>query len=481
MAWRDLRAWLAALETRGELARVADEVDPRFEITEIAQRATRAGGPAVLLENVKGHDLPVAVNLFGTEGRMADALGVSALDEIGGRIRDLLTPPRGAGLGEAAALFPKLLGAKGWFPKKVRKAPCQEIVLKGDDATLSALPIPTLWPGDAGPYVCFTQVITADPETGARNVGAYRCQVHDERTLGMHWQLHKDGKRHEDSARRRRERIPVAVALGGEPEAMYAATAPLPPGIDEYLFAGFIANRPVELAKAATSDLLVPARAEVVIEGTVDPEETMVEGPFGDHTGYYSHAGPYPVLRVEAITMRKDAVYPHIVVGKPLQEDWFLGRATERLFLPLVQLVVPEIIDMHFPPEGVFHNCLLVRIDKRYPGQARKVIHAIWGLGMLSLTKLVVVVDSDVDVQDASVAAFHALANVDPARDLVLDRGAVDVLDHASPVEGFGGKAGVDATRKVAGEGSIREWPAQVDADPAAAARVASICVELGI
>ncbi|MBC8514293.1 menaquinone biosynthesis decarboxylase [bacterium] len=481
MAPKDLRDFLALMENKGDLLRIEDEVDIHLEMTEIGQQTTRQGGPALLFESPRGHTTPVGLNLFGSKERMASALGVEDLEEIADRLRGYLKPPSGAGLGEALGILGKIAHAKRFFPKTIRKAPCQEVVLEGENATLDILPIPTMWPGDAAPFVCFTQVITKDPETGTRNVGAYRLQKFDDKTLGMHWQLHKDGKRHQEGAKKRGERMEVAVALGGPPAAMYAATAPLPPGIDEYLFAGFLQDSPLEMVKAKSVDLEVPARAEYIIEGWVDPEETRIEGPFGDHTGYYSHPGPYPVLHLTAITHRKNPIYPHILVGKPLQEDWFLGYATERFFLPLIQLLVPEIVDWHFPPEGVFHNALLVSINKEYAGQARKVIHAIWGIGMLSMTKLVVVVDGDIDVQNPSEAVFHALANTDAARDLIVDTGAIDVLDHSTPVEGFGGKVGVDATRGMEGENLVRPWPGQVDMDPKVTERLQPLLKKLGL
>ncbi|MBD62132.1 menaquinone biosynthesis decarboxylase [bacterium] len=463
---KNLSEYIKHLEKKNQLKRISEEIDPKIEITVIGEHYTRNNKEALLFENIKGSNFPLAVNLFGSKDRVSQAFGVNHIDEHSERIEQLLKPPKVSGILDAMSMLPKFaeLG-KQLIPKTIKKAPCQEIVLKGDDANLDILPIPTLWPKDAGPYICLGSTITNDPETGSRNVGLYRLQKHDKKTLGMHWQLHKDGKRHEVKASQKKEKIPVAIAIGGDPATMYSASAPLPPGIDEYLLAGFLNKKPVEVVKCITSDIKVPAHAEFILEGWVDPDERREEGPFGDHTGFYSHPGPYPVFHLELITHRKKPVFPHIIVGKPLQEDWFLGWATERIFLPLVRLFCSEIKDMHFPAEGVFHNMLLVSIKKSYPGQARKVIHAIWGIGLLSLTKFIVVVDEDVDVQNPSETTFHALSNIDPQRDIVMDSGPVDVLDHASPVEGFGSKIGFDGTRKIKGESAIREWPEQVDID----------------
>ncbi len=462
---KNLSDYIKNLEQKKDLVKIKQEIDPKIEITVIGEHFTRNNKEAILFENIKGSKFPLAVNLFGSKKRVSSAFGVSHIDEHAERIEGFIKPPKVSSIMDAVTMLPKFAEIRKFIPKTVKKAPCQEIVLKGESANLDILPIPTLWPKDAGPYICFGSTITNDPETGARNVGLYRLQKHDKKTLGMHWQLHKDGKRHEVKAKKKNEKIPVAIAIGGDPATMYSGSAPLPPGIDEFLLAGFLNKRPVEVVKCINSDIKVPAQAEFILEGWVDPNETKEEGPFGDHTGFYSHPGPYPVFHLELITHRKKAIFPHIIVGKPLQEDWFLGWATERIFLPLVKLFCPEIKDMHFPPEGVFHNMLLVSIKKNYPGQARKVIHAIWGIGLLSLTKFVVVVDDDVDVQNISETTFHALSNIDPKRDIVLDSGPVDVLDHASPVEGYGSKIGFDGTRKIKGESLIREWPEQVDID----------------
>ncbi|MCH7494282.1 menaquinone biosynthesis decarboxylase [bacterium] len=484
MKYRDLREFIAFLEGKGELKRISTPVSWELEIAEIADRVVKRGGPALLFENVDGYSIPVLINMYGSERRMAWALGVENVEELAERLSQLLgmarEPPRG--IVDKVRALGQLRRLASFQPKMVSHAPCQEVVLNEGELDLLKFPILKCWPLDGGRYITLPLVITRDPETGVRNAGMYRIQVFDSHTAGMHWQTHKVGAHHYRVSRELgRERVDVAVVLGGDPATIWTGSAPVPPDVDEMAVAGFIRQEGVDLVKCKTVDLEVPAQAEIVIEGYVVPGDERMEGPFGDHTGYYSHPGPYPVMHVTAITHRRQPVYPHIVVGKPLQEDWFLGHATERIFLPLVQLLMSEIRDWHFPPEGVFHNCLLVSINKRYAGQARKVIHAIWGIGMLSLTKLVVVVDGDVDVQNPSEAVFHALANVDASRDLVLDAGAVDVLDHSSPVEGYGGKLGVDATRGMAGEDLVRPWPAQVDMDPAVAARLAPLLKRLGI
>lgn len=454
-----LQEFLKILEREGELYRVKEEVSAELEITELTDRTTKAQGPALLFEKVKGHRIPVVTNLFGSYKRLCLALGVRSLEDLSEKLINFLELREAEGLIGKLKLLPKLFQAKNVFPKKVDKAPCQEIVLKGDEVDLTKLPILKCWPEDAGPFITLPCVITKDPETGIRNVGMYRIQVFDRNTTGMHWQIHKVGAKHHRKAEARGERLPVAVALGPEPAVIYAATAPMPEDIDEFMLAGFLKGSPVSLVQALTVPLEVPAESQIILEGYVEPFERRIEGPFGDHTGFYTPAEPYPVFHVTCITLRKDAIYPATIVGKPPQEDCYLGKATERLFLPLIKKVLPEVVDINLPWEGVFHNLALVAIDKRYPGHAFKVASAIWGLGQLMFSKIVVLFDKEVDVQNLSEALFYLCANVDPERDIMIVKGPVDVLDHASPEVGFGSKMCIDATRKWKEEGYKRTWP----------------------
>jgi 4-hydroxy-3-polyprenylbenzoate decarboxylase len=461
MAFRDLREYLAALEARGELKRIRAEVSAELEVAEIADRAVKTGGPALLFENVRGKSIPLAMNLFGTMDRMGLALGVSSLDSIGARMTEIIEPEIPTNLLEKLRMLPKLARLADFIPKTVSSAPCQEVV-EEKNPSLAFLPIVKTWPGDGGPFITLPLVVTKDPRTGRRNVGMYRMHVYDERTTGMHWHVHKGGAQHHRGFRRKRERMPVAVALGGDPATIYAATAPLPEDVDEMLFAGFLRREPVELVRCRTVDLEVPAHAEVILEGYVDPDERRTEGPFGDHTGYYSLADPYPVFHVTCVTGRSDPVYPATIVGKPPMEDVYLGKATERIFLPLLRKILPEVVDMNLPVEGIFHNFAFLSIDKRYPGHARKVMSAVWGLGLLMFTKFVVVFDADVDVQNLSEVLWRIGNNVDPRRDAMIVEGPVDALEHASPIPHYGSKMGIDATRKWASEGFGREWPEDI-------------------
>ncbi len=469
MAFRNLQEFIAELERRGELKRISAPVDPRLEVTEVADRVMKSGGPALLFEKVRdstglttnGQGMPLAINLFGSKARMELALGVSSLDDIARRIEQLMEIPNPTGLLEKLSLLPKLAELAQFPPKIVSKAPCQEVVEK-EQPSLSILPILQCWPQDAGRYITLASTITRNKVTGRRNVGLYRLQVFDDRTLGMHWQLHKDGAEHWRGYSKG-EKMPVAIALGGDPASMYAASAPLPEGIDEFLFAGFLRKEPVELVKGVTVDLEVPAQAEMVIEGYVQVGERREEGPFGDHTGYYSLPEPYPVLHVTAITRRRQAVYPTTIVGIPPMEDVWLGKATERIFLPLIRKMVPEIVDMNFPPEGIFNNAVIISIKKSYPGQARKVAHALWGLGQMMFTKVIILVDEWVDVQNLSQVAWLGFMNIDPQRDCFFVEGPVDTLNHASPQWNFGSKMGIDATRKLAEEGHPRLWPDPIE------------------
>lgn len=464
MAYRDLRDFIADLESQGLLKIVETEVDPVLEITEITDRVCKKGGPALLFRNVKGSPYPVVTNLFGSYTRMSMALGVRDLDEVGQAVAELIQPPDvPSGLVEKLKALPKLAELASYLPKTVKKAPCQEVI--EENPSLDMLPVLQCWPGDGGRFITLPMVFTKDPETGKRNVGMYRMHVFDSRTTGMHWHMHKDGAYHYARSQGKHDRLEVAVALGGDPASIYAATAPLPRGIDELAFAGFLRKQPVELVKCRTVDLEVPANAEFVLEGYVDPGETRLEGPFGDHTGYYSLADYYPVFHLTCITRRKDPVYPATIVGRPPMEDCYMGKATERIFLPLLKMQLPEIVDINLPWEGVFHNCVVVAIDKSYPGHAKKVMHALWGMGQMMFSKLIIVVDKDVDVQDMSAVWWKVFNNIDARRDLTIVDGPLDALDHASPLPHVGGKLGIDATRKWPSEGHHRQWPDEIVMD----------------
>jgi 4-hydroxy-3-polyprenylbenzoate decarboxylase len=455
----DLRGWIARLESEGELVRISAQVDPELEITEITDRTVKAGGPALLFENVKGSERPLLINQFGTERRMSMAFDAPSLDAVAGRLSDVLELQPPQGLVEKVRGLQKLKSIADSRPRSVKRGACQEIVLTGDDASLDLLPIQKCWPKDAAPFITLPAVITKDPRTGTRNVGMYRMQKLGPRATAMHWQIHKDGRADYLATD---GKIEVAVALGTDPVTTYAASAPLPKHVDELMLAGFLRGEPVELVKCRTVDLEVPANAEIVLEGSIDKNEVADEGPFGDHTGYYTPPEPFPVFRVSAITMRRDAIYPSIVVGKPPAEDAWLGKATERIFLPAVRMTVPEIVDYDLPVAGAFHNCCIVSIRKAYPGHAQKVMHAIWGLGMLSLTKSIVVVDEHVDVHDYEEVLFRVGANVDAKRDVLITEGPLDHLDHAPTRQFYGGKLGIDATHKGPAEGT-REWPPEIE------------------
>ncbi len=454
----DLREWIRLLEDENELVRVSAEVDPDLEITEIVDRTVKAGGPALLFENPKGSKHPLLINQFGTERRMALGFGVERLDELGERVADVLELQPPQGLMDKVRSLQKLKSIAGSGPRSVRSGPVQEIVLTGDDVDLGLLPIQRCWPGDPAPFITLPAVITRDPRTGVRNVGMYRMQVIDRDRTYMHWQIHKDGRADWLATD---GRIPVVVALGLDPVTAYSASAPLPKHIGELMLAGFFRGSPVEMVRCKTNDLEVPAHAEIALEGYIEKDELGLEGPFGDHTGYYTPAEPFPVFHVTAITMRRDAIYPSIVVGKPPQEDAWLAKATERIFLPAIKMTVPEIVDYDLPVAGAFHNCVIVSIKKTFPGHAHKVMHAIWGLGMLSLSKAVVIVDEHVNVHDYEQVFFYVGANVDPKRDVVIAEGPLDHLDHAPTLQFVGGKIGIDATAKGPAEGT-REWPEEI-------------------
>jgi 4-hydroxy-3-polyprenylbenzoate decarboxylase len=464
VAFDDLREFVAHLEKHGQLRRVRARVSRDLEIAEITDRVCKGrseSNQALLFEQVEGFDVPVLINAFGSPERMAAALGVEHLSDLSARVAKLLD------LRMPGSFFDKLRKLGDLFdvakagPKRVRSAPCQEVV-ETDQPSLASLPILRCWPGDAGRYITLPLVFTRDPVTGARNVGMYRLQVHDERTLGMHWQTHKGSAEHERVAQEQGKPMEVAIALGGDPVSIYSGSAPLPPGIDEMVFAGWLRGAGVPMVACKTVDLEVPAEAEIVLEGHVDPAERRLEGPFGDHTGYYSLAREYPVFHLKAITRRRQPIYPTTIVGRPPQEDYWLGKATERIFLPIIRLLLPEVVDMNMPAEGVFHNLVIVSIKKRYPGQARKVMYALWGLGLMMLAKNIIVVSEHVDVHNLSEVAWRATGNIDPTRDLLIVDGPSDDLDHASVRHRFGGKLGIDATEKSDMDAIGQPWPEEI-------------------
>ncbi len=527
MAYRDLREWMKALERAGELKRVREEVSPVLEIAEITDRASKAagGGPALLFERVKGYPgARVLMNQFGSERRMKLALGVDSLDEVSGRISALLEQKSPEGLMDKLKLLPKLAEVGKFFPKtvKAREAACKEVVLRGADMDLLKFPVLQCWPMDGGPFITLPLVITRDPKTGKRNMGMYRMQVFDGQTTGMHWQRQKNAAEHlrdrlraeEESASGRvarmaetaggtarthasnarpgvpqsatyskqvNDRLEVAVAIGTDPATTFAAIVPAPPEVEEYIIAGFLRQKPLELVKCETVDLEVPAQAEIVLEGFVKLDELRTEGPFGDHTGFYTMEDEYPVFHVTAITHRKNPVYAATIVGKPPMEDAWMGKAVERIFLPLMRLTLPEIVDINLPVEGVFHNIMVVSIRKSYAGHARKVMNGIWALGQAMFTKCIVVVDEDCDVQDLGEVVLRTANNIDPERDIQFTLGPVDSLDHASRLPNFGSKMGIDATRKWPAEGFTRPWPPMIEMDVETKARVDGIWKSLGI
>lgn len=482
MAHQDLRDFIKALERAGELKRIPFEVDPRLEITEFADRAVKQGGPALLFEKPKGSKIPLLINAFASERRMQIALGVDDVSEIAARITEMLEMRMPQGLINKLKMLPKLADMTNFFPKMVTSAPCQEVVRR-EGFSLAEFPVLTCWPGDGGPFITLPMVFSKNPETGKRNCGMYRMQVYDGQTTGMHWQTQKQGAEHYRRLLKegKVETMPVAVALGADPATMYSAILPLPPDLDEMMIAGFLRNKPVEMVKCITSDLEVPAQAEIVLEGHVKLGELRREGPFGDHTGFYSLDDDYPVFHIDCITTRKDPIYPTTIVGPPPMEDYYMGRAIERIFLPLMKMQIPEIRDMAMPAEGVFHNLMLLSIRKSYPGQARKVMHAIWGLGQAMFTKVIVVVDDDVDVQNYSEVAWRALNNIDPERDIEFVHGPVDSLDHASRLPDFGSKMGIDATKKWPQEGFQRRWPEVLKMDGDVKRRVSEMWRKAGL
>jgi 4-hydroxy-3-polyprenylbenzoate decarboxylase len=509
LAYDDLRDWLAALERAGELKKIRTEVDPILEITEITDRVSKSrdGGPALLFQNVKGHSgAQVLINQFGSARRMNLALEVDKLDEVADRIRAFMDVKSPQGFLDKVKMLPMLAEMGKFFPKTVATGPCKEVI-KRDNFSLLDFPILQCWPKDAGRFITLPCVVTRDPSTGKRNVGMYRMQVFDGKTTGMHWQRQKVGAEHYRERLRETQqaaslrvdlmartsggsqladnlpagKMEVAVAIGTEPALTFSAIVPAPPDVEEYLIAGFLRQKPVELVKCETVDLEVPATAEIVLEGHVHLDELRTEGPFGDHTGFYSLEDLYPVFHVSCITHRKDPIYATTIVGRPPMEDGWMGKAVERIFLPLMKLTIPELVDINLPVEGIFHNLMIVSIKKSYPGQARKIMNAIWSLGQAMFTKCIVVVDEDVDVQDLRDITLKVFNHIDPERDIQFTLGPVDSLDHASRLPNYGSKMGIDATRKWPSEGFNRPWPDEILMDEKTKALVDKKWKELGI
>ncbi len=463
MAFKDLQDFIRHLEENQLLKRIKTEVDPELEITEIADRVSKQYGPALFFENVKGSEYPVLINAMGTYERMSIALGVKKLDDIGNTIEEFIDMANYIGMMNKFKSLPKLTRMASVFPIKLpTKGACQQVIEHEPD--LSKLPVLKCWPKDAGRFFTLPLVITKDPKSEIQNVGMYRLQVFDKATTGMHWHLHKDGREIYEEYKKIGGKMPVSVAIGCDPAVTYAATAPLPKMIDEMMFAGFLRKMPVKLVKSITNDIYVPADAEFVLEGYVDvSEELRLEGPFGDHTGYYSLADYYPVFHITCITHKKNPVYPTTVVGKPPMEDCYMGKATERIFLPLLKMQFPEIVDINFPLEGVFHNCIIVSIKKRYPGHAKKIMNSLWGMGQMMYTKMIIVVDENISPSDISTVAWKVFNNIDAKRDIVISEGPLDALDHASSLPHYGNRMGIDATKKWPAEGHKREWPDDIE------------------
>jgi 4-hydroxy-3-polyprenylbenzoate decarboxylase len=519
LAYNDLREWISALERAGELKRIRAEVDPILEIAEITDRVSksgqgdRKGGPALLFENVKGHaGAKVLINQFGSARRMNLALGVDSLDEVAARLHAFMDVKSPQGLLDKIKMLPMLADIGKFFPKTVSTGPCKEVIKK-DGFSVLDFPVLQCWPQDAGRFITLPCVITRDPRTGKRNVGAYRMQVYDGRTTGMHWQRQKVGAEHYREMLRRAAaagkdstasaavdimartsggsvapsggapegKLEVAVAIGTDPTLTFAAIVPAPPDVEEFLIAGFLRQKPVELVKCETVDLEVPATAEIVLEGYVKLDELRTEGPFGDHTGFYSLQDEYPVFHITCITHRKDPIYATTIVGKPPMEDAWMGKAVERIFLPLMRVTIPELVDVNLPVEGIFHNLMIVSIRKSYPGQARKVMNAIWSLGQAMFTKCILVVDEDVNVHDLGEVTLKALNHIDPERDIQFTLGPVDSLDHASRLPNYGSKMGIDATRKWTSEGFTRPWPDEIKMDAKTKQRVDQMWKDLGL
>ncbi|MGA7475834.1 MAG: menaquinone biosynthesis decarboxylase [Thermoplasmata archaeon] len=472
MTFRSLGEFLSALESRGDLVRVTRPVSRDLEITEVTQRVLRADGPALLFENVPGASMPVVTNLLGSPRRIAAALGAETVEQVAERVERLvhLRPPAGVlgAVRDISGTIETLSTLRSLAPKRVRSAPCQEVV--ETDVDLGRLPILRCWPKDGGRTVTFPVVITKDPETGELHTGIYRLQQYGPDTLGMHFQVHRVGANNYRKWAARGEKMPIAAVIGADPATVFSGLAPVPEGISNFVFAGFLRSEPVELVSARSVDLEVPANAEIVLEGYVDPTERVVEGPFGDHTGYYSAPEPFPVFHVTCVTHRSQPVYLTTVTGKPPTEDAVLGKAVERIFRPVIRMILPEIVDMNLPMEGLFINVGIVSIRKSYPDQPRKVMHALWGLGQMMFVRYLVVVDEDVDVHDLSEVLYRVGLQADPGRDFELSHGPVDQLSISNPVPNLGAKVGIDATRKRSEDGFPRPWPEEIRSDPAAVA-----------
>jgi 4-hydroxy-3-polyprenylbenzoate decarboxylase len=490
VAYRDLREFVRALDKAGELTRVRVEVDPVLEIAEVVQRVARdpnrnrdSVGPALLFEKPKGSKFPLLINAFGSVKRMCMAFGVDELDDVARRIRGFLDTKSPQGIFDKIKMLPKLAELGSFFPRSVKDADCKEVIHKGSDVNLFDFPILKCWPQDGGRFITFPLVFTRNPENGKRNVGMYRMQVYDQRTTGMHWQTQKHGAEHFRRARDKNPqgRISVSVAIGCDPATTLSGMLPIPPDLDEMMFAGFLRKEPVEMVSCETNDLEVPANAEIVLEGYINLNEMRTEGPFGDHTGFYSLEGEYPVFHVECVTHKKEPIYLTTVVGPPPQEDFYMGHAVERIFLPVMKMQYPEIADVAMPAEGIFHNLMIVAIRKSYPGHARKIMNAIWSLGQAMFTKVIVVVDHDVDIQNYREVVWKALCAIDPERDVQFSLGPIDTLDHAARMQDYGSKMGMDATRKWPSEGFARPWPEEILMDDVTKKRIADLWKTLGI
>tara|TARA_B100001750_G_C15520158_1_gene610893 strand:+ start:81 stop:1550 length:1470 start_codon:yes stop_codon:yes gene_type:complete len=467
--FKDLREYIEFLKSKDDLVVIDELVDQDLEITEITDRIVKTDGPALYFPNVKNNDIPLLINIFGSKRRMCWALGVDDLNDLGDKVEQVLgmvsNPP--TSLFDKFNALAKIAGVAKSQPKiistKTRRAPCQEVVISGEDVDLNMFPVMKCWPDDAGRFITLPLVVTKDPETGIRNVGTYRMQIFDDKTTGMHWQTHKVGAQHyQDSNISGKQKLEAAVVIGSDPITTWAGSLPVPPNIDEFIVAGFLRGKPVELVKCQTIDVEVPANSEIILEGYLNLGELRTEGPFGDHTGYYSEADEYPVFHVTTITHRKDPIYLSTMVGTPPTEDYFMGLASTRLMLPALKMVLPEIVDISMPAEGIFHNLLIISIKKSYVGHAKKVMNAIWGLGLLMLTKTIVIVDSDVDLSDYSQVAWRVLSNIDPEKDILISEGPLDDLDHASNTPKYGSKVGIDATSKGKIDGRTRPWPSDI-------------------
>ena len=478
MAYKDLREFIEVLEKKGLLKRIKTQVSAELEITEILDRVVKKKGPALFFENVLGSKIPVFANAFGTMERMCLALETKELDDIGARIQKLLQFEAPTSIWEGIKMLPIVAELTSFPPKHVKSGPCKEVILK-EGFSLDVFPILKCWQGDGGRFITLPLVFTKNPNTCRQNVGMYRMQVYDGKTTGMHWHIHKHGARdYTDS--KNGGKIEVAVAIGADPAIVYSATAPLPDNIDEMMFAGFLRKKNVELVKCETVDLYVPSHSEIILEGYVDSKERRTEGPFGDHTGYYSLADEFPVFHITCITHRRDPIYHATVVGIPPMEDAYLGKATERIFLPLMKAQLPDIVDINLPVEAVFHNLCIVSIKKRYPGHAKKIMFALWGMGQMMFAKTIIVLDDDVNVQDLREVLWATTTRFDPAGDVtIIDHAPTDTLDHASPLTNHGSKMGIDATRKGADEGFNREWPEALKMDESVKKKIDGLWSEL--